>query len=677
MRVSVIVPTYMRPKSLSRCLDALLRQETQPDEILVVARREDEASRKCAIGRQDAQIRLVPIDVAAGRPGFVAALNAGVDASSGDVVCLTDDDAEPRPDWISRILAAFEQDPRIGAVGGRDWVYQGERLENGSEPIVGTINWWGRVIGKHHLGVGPPRDVAVLKGVNLSVRGDLMRQIRFDTRLLGSTTEHHSEIGLCLQVLRHGYRVLYDPAVAVDHRPQPRVEESREHDHRETRNAAHNETLAVLEYLPAWRQPIYLAWAFAIGTSTTPGVAQTIRSLLFHGDLRWSLFSGAQSGRILGLRTYLRSRRPQAGRYDRFSRTRDASATEHQDEVLAIGHSPGAAQRIGQLLGDTAVAYQPPSGWRGMFVSSRLVLRSRSRTLYLVDVGMSTAVAAVLGRLMGKRVILDTGDAAFALTRSLGDRSPVGTAMVGVGEQLALRSAHRIVVRGREHAARVPRPAIHIPDLAPESICTISAQELRRELGLESDFVVGIVGSIVLSPRLGISYGWDLVEAMATASPGISALVVGDGSGLAALRSRAEELGVTDRCRFVGRVPVERVQSYVGVMDAAISTQTNDVVGQVRTTAKLPLYLACGCPVLASHVGEAARLLGPVGWTLPYHGVVDHAYPLRLATAAEWWRDNPQGAQGRRATALRIARESFNAEVMRERLRLLLNEAKG
>ena len=70
----------------------------------------------------------MPIDVPAGRPGFVAALNAGVAASRGEIVCLTDDDAEPHADWISRILETFGRS-RIGAVGGRDWVYHGGQLE--------------------------------------------------------------------------------------------------------------------------------------------------------------------------------------------------------------------------------------------------------------------------------------------------------------------------------------------------------------------------------------------------------------------------------------------------------------------------------------------------------------------------------------------------------------------
>ncbi len=307
MRTSVVVPTYRRPEALRRCLDALARQDTVPDEIIVVARREDKVSRQCISERKGEPIHLVPVDVPAGRPGFVAALNAGIDASRGEIVCLTDDDAEPHPDWISRILATFARDPSIGAVGGRDWVYHGSRLEDGAESTVGIVTWWGRIIGRHHLGVGLPRDVAILKGVNLSIRGSQIRQVGFDTRLRGSTTEHHSELGLCLKLLRMGFRIVYDPAIAVDHRPQPRVAEAREFGPHQVRDAAHNEILAVLEHLPAWRRPMYLVWAFAIGTRTAPGVAQVIRSLLAQGNARWPLFFGTQSGRILGLRTYHRS----------------------------------------------------------------------------------------------------------------------------------------------------------------------------------------------------------------------------------------------------------------------------------------------------------------------------------------------------------------------------------
>jgi hypothetical protein len=62
-------------------------------------------------------------------------------------------------------------------------------------------------------------------------------------------------------------------------------------------------------------------------------------------------------------------------------------------------------------------------------------------------------------------------------------------------------------------------------------------------------------------------------------------------------------------------------------MDICLSTQTNDVVGWVRTTGKLPLYLAAGRYVLASRVGEAARVL-------PEEMLVDGMDPSQWVAAA-------------------------------------------
>lgn len=305
MHVSVIVPTYKRPESLSRCLDALARQTTVADEIIVVVRQDDKASKQVLSQRRAEAVRLVSIHVPAERPGFVAALNAGVSASRGGIVCFTDDDAEPRPDWISRILDTFHGDRTIGAVGGRDWVYHAGALETGAESVVGILNRWGRLVGNHHLGVGPPRDVAVLKGVNLSIRGELIRQVGFDDRLRGSTTEHHSELGLCLSLRRMGFRVVYDPAIAVEHHPQPRVAEAREYSPRQVRDAAHNETLALFEHLPPMGKMAHLLWTTAVGTRSAPGLVQAAWLLLSTHDPKFRLLLGNVAGRGLAISTYL------------------------------------------------------------------------------------------------------------------------------------------------------------------------------------------------------------------------------------------------------------------------------------------------------------------------------------------------------------------------------------
>ena len=96
------------------------------------------------------------------------------------------------------------------------------------------------------------------------------------------------------------------------------------------------------------------------------------------------------------------------------------------------------------------------------------------------------------------------------------------------------------------------------------------------------------------------------------------------------LRRRAADLGVADRVVFTGRIPYAEVPTYLRLMDVALSTQTNNLPGRVRTTGKVPEYMAAGCFVLASRVGEAELLL-PGIMLVDYEGEVDPAYPGRLA----------------------------------------------
>lgn len=66
MKISVLVPTYRRPADLARCLLALQRQQRLPDEVIVVARPEDDATHERladpAVGGA-LPLRIVPVDV--------------------------------------------------------------------------------------------------------------------------------------------------------------------------------------------------------------------------------------------------------------------------------------------------------------------------------------------------------------------------------------------------------------------------------------------------------------------------------------------------------------------------------------------------------------------------------------------------------------------------------------
>src|SRR5581483_11760997 len=164
--ITVMIPTYRRPQDLVRCIHALLPQCTLRDEVLVVCRENDLESFDTLSRFQDTVIR-----VGVGEPGTVAALRAGFSRATKDLIAITDDDAVPRYDWLTRIREAFS-DPTVGAAGGRDVVHKGDQIEEGAEHSVGTLTWYGKPIGNHHLGVGTARDVDFLKGCNTAFRNE-------------------------------------------------------------------------------------------------------------------------------------------------------------------------------------------------------------------------------------------------------------------------------------------------------------------------------------------------------------------------------------------------------------------------------------------------------------------------------------------------------------------------
>src|ERR1700744_1116666 len=281
MKVTVLVPTYRRPADLARCLAALQRQSRAPDEVVVVARADDDGTHTCL--RDPAVLGRLPLVIApVGVPGQVAALNRGLDAASGDVIAITDDDAAPHVDWVARLAAAFENDARLGALGGRDWVHEKGRVLDGERALVGKVTAHGKIIGNHHLGVGGAREIDILKGANMSYRRDAVRAIRFDARLRGAGAQVHNDMAFSLAVRNAGWKLVYDPQVAVDHFPAERFDEDKRDAQTMAalRNAAYNFHLILRDQLPPVRRETAWWWWTLVGTRLYPGLTHAVLALL-------------------------------------------------------------------------------------------------------------------------------------------------------------------------------------------------------------------------------------------------------------------------------------------------------------------------------------------------------------------------------------------------------------
>ena len=293
--ISVIVPSYRRPLALSHCLDGLVGQRLAPGEILVVAREGDDETAAVVrdrVERGRSQVRLVPVAEA----GVLAAMQAGAAASTGRVVAFIDDDAIAPDDWLERLVGLLTAHD-VGAAGGRD-VVAGVRGTPATD--VGRITRLGGMVGNHHLGAGRARDVDVLKGVNIAFRREALALPR---RLRGGGAQVHWEVATSQWARARGWRLVYDPSIAVDHRPASRFDADQRDAPTATAlsDAAFNYERGLLAARPElyWRRALY---GTIVGQRDNPGLLRAAAAALSRD---WSIamrLRPSLAGRWSGLR---------------------------------------------------------------------------------------------------------------------------------------------------------------------------------------------------------------------------------------------------------------------------------------------------------------------------------------------------------------------------------------
>jgi glycosyltransferase involved in cell wall biosynthesis len=265
-------------------------------------------------------------------------------------------------------------------------------------------------------------------------------------------------------------------------------------------------------------------------------------------------------------------------------------------------------------------------------------LRSmRPSACCVFDLAADGVVAAALQGIVSRTpYVLDTGDDIVALGKALGRGSAGMLATRGLSS-FALRTASQILVRGSAHQELLSRQGMRttfVPDGVEVDRFVPSNSAGVSQPGAGAPLTVGVVGSSVWSPVRRSCYGLELVQVLhilrGRIPCPIRGVLIGDGSGVPVLRAMCRDLNLDDCIDFVGRVAYHELPKRIAKMHICLSTQTNDEVGRVRTTGKLPIYLAAGRFVLASRVGEAARIL-PEEMLVDYWGKEDSQYAVRLA----------------------------------------------
>ncbi len=302
-------------------------------------------------------------------------------------------------------------------------------------------------------------------------------------------------------------------------------------------------------------------------------------------------------------------------------------------------HLNGVSARY---LAEAECLSEHPDPWRRLLGLSSLIHRllwNRIALLYVIDIGPINLLAGVAAKYLFRiRFVIDTGDLVYDLAVAEGN-SILRRAIKKITEDLALFLSDAIVVRGTLHKKLLQKQSYRNVFYIPDGVDTVfsyprEVTELRERLGLQDVTTIGLVGTTHWNRKTQACNGWELVETISLLRDlPVAGLLIGDGTGLPKLKRRADQLEIGDRFKFFGRVPYECLPDHLSLIDICLLTQPNNPCGWVRTTGKLPEYLALGRYIVSTEVGTAATILKDerIGKLLSYDGVKDDTYPLRLA----------------------------------------------
>jgi len=126
--ISVVIPNWNGKKFLAGCLDSLKEQTYEPIEVVIVDNGSKDGSVEY-LKENYPYVKLVTFPV---NTGFSPAVNAGIKASTGEMVALLNNDTVVDPNWMSELIKAMREHPEAGSAGCKMLAYDDHALLDGA-----------------------------------------------------------------------------------------------------------------------------------------------------------------------------------------------------------------------------------------------------------------------------------------------------------------------------------------------------------------------------------------------------------------------------------------------------------------------------------------------------------------------------------------------------------------
>lgn len=211
---SIVIPSRGGAQRLPRLMEALRAQSSPSWEAIVVLDGDVDGSEQVLCRYDDLPVRVITFPENRGR---VAALNAGFDAATGEVLIRCDDDLEPAPDYVERHIAAHRERP-CGVVG----LYRNVLEDNAYARAYGNATDGRFRDGAYHC--AEDERWHYWAG-NCSITREIWEKVGpYDTRY---RTYGWEDADYGLRVYEAGYPIVLEPALETTHHAAAVTTESR------------------------------------------------------------------------------------------------------------------------------------------------------------------------------------------------------------------------------------------------------------------------------------------------------------------------------------------------------------------------------------------------------------------------------------------------------------------
>lgn len=216
-KVSIIIVNWNGKQHLETCLSSLSKQDYQTIEIILV----DNASSDDSVAFVQTQYPKVKIIQNNQNLGFAEGNNVGFGHATGEYVLFLNNDTRVMPDFLSKLLSPFHQEPKLGAVQSKILLMD---EPNTFDSVGAFLTHTGFL---YHYGVAKPDSkkydhfikIYSAKGACMLWRKSVLDEIclegkPFDKKYFA----YFEETDLCHRCWLAGYHIMYVPDSVVFHK---------------------------------------------------------------------------------------------------------------------------------------------------------------------------------------------------------------------------------------------------------------------------------------------------------------------------------------------------------------------------------------------------------------------------------------------------------------------------